>query len=210
MNAAASDRTNPDLRAHQCCRECGPDSTTRWCPQFRCLRNQGRGHDEWSYVSNQCANTDCRMPLCDDHLHLADTRLRFCSECHKARAHCTTCGIGGIDAYSYTNQETAGKGRYVAKDLSLWPCNPALGCFDYLCSLHQRLNAAISGGCGRHKGGATSVRTEPIVGTEPEPQPEPVKRSCRPRPNRKTKPEPEGGTGAEAGTRRPVLTFTRT
>ena len=154
MNAAACDRPNPDLRAKQCCKECGPDSITRWCPQFRLLSNQGRDHGEWSYVANQCANTDCRVPLCDDHLcpagrAFADTRLRFCSECHKARAHCTTCGIGGVDAYSSTNQETAGKGRFVPKDLSLWPCNPAPGCFNYLCrkcgashdgcSLHQRL-----------------------------------------------------------------------
>ena len=152
MCVAAPDVDWPNLEEYQCCQDCGSAEATRYCPVYRCLKNQGCDHSGQSFVKNKCAHKPCGKPLCEQHLCPAgrsnrDTRLRFCEDCAKGRAHSTGCGVGGIDIYSQMNKETHGKGPYQHKAISLWPCRPSEGCFNTLC---RKCGAAYDG-CSLHQ-----------------------------------------------------------
>ena len=52
-----------DLDAYQRREDCGSDEATRWCPVYRCVRNQGINHDGYSHVRNICAHKNVREAL---------------------------------------------------------------------------------------------------------------------------------------------------
>ena len=71
-----------DQNAMQECSECEADSTTRWCPRYRQLGNQGTNHRFSTYVKNACSHATCQRPICDVHMHpnsrdSEDTPLKF-------------------------------------------------------------------------------------------------------------------------------------
>ena len=94
--------SDADMTAIQICIECDRNDGTRFCPKFRCLKNQGKQHREQGWVANICCNIGCKKTLCGHHLlpkdkGSAEMRLKFCDDCARKRAHCCQCGLFGID-----------------------------------------------------------------------------------------------------------------
>ena len=54
--------SDADMTAIQTCMECDRNDGTRFCPKFRCLKNQGKQHKEQSGVTNVCCNSGAKKP----------------------------------------------------------------------------------------------------------------------------------------------------
>ena len=139
-----------EAAAMQDCSECDQHSTTRRCPRYRKLGNQGGKHRNSTYVTNTCCNAGCHRPLCGLHMHphtrdTDDMRLKFCSEYIKMRPRCTSCGGVGIDKWYNKNKENNGKTYHRNREESLWPCGK--GCYNLLC----RKCGATQDGCDLHR-----------------------------------------------------------
>ena len=70
--------------------------------------------------------------------------MGFCPGCYRRRPHCTPCGVLGRGHLSWSYGEVA---RKDAPGPSLWPCWPAGGCDNLMCSSC----GTASDGCRNHQ-----------------------------------------------------------